>query len=325
MNILISLLTNIGFTVNWDKCVAPSRQLCFLGIHLDSVSGTMSIPQSKLHEIRQTSSTWNMKQKATKREIQSLIGKISWISRCVKAIRPVLRSLIDLQKRLKHSSHHIRIPQYVKADIRYFLQWCAHFNGVVFFPWDKKPRPDTTVYTDSTLTAGAAFCNGDFLYSNWAADMPNIRSEPIFVKELCAVLLAYRRWCRQWTNKTVHVHTDNKGVEWSLRRGLTRNVTANCILKEILWLSAYCNITLVVHYINTRDNYLADLLSGLDNNLMRVASILSCMGVFILSPFYNILYHMSPNTYMSLFSCYSGRGASAGHEGTTLQATGILR
>ena len=309
MDILTELLTNLGFDISWNKCVKPTQKLSFLGINLDSVSGTMSIPPSKLQETIHIASLWHNKQKATKREIQSLIGRISWIAKCVKAIRPILRSLIDLQKRLKRATHRIRIPQHVKTDLRYLNKWCVQFNGVVFFPRDSRPRPDTTVYTDSSLAAGAAYCNGDFIYSNWTADDPRICNEPIFVKELAAVLLAYRRWCRRWQNRTVHVYTDNKGVEWSLRRGLTRNVQANCILKEILWLSAYFNVTTIVHYINTVENCLADAISRLDNyhHLMRAATLLAKAGVHILHPIYNILNHMTHGSFVFLFKSYRCR------------------
>jgi hypothetical protein len=184
MKILIYLLLDLGFTISWDKCESPPQKICFLGINLDSITGTMTIPEAKLHDIRQFSSLWINKQKATKREIQSLVGKLSWIARCVKAIRPIFHSLIDLQKRLKHASHHTRIPQYNKADIRYFTSWCVQFNGVVFIFCAKvsQPQPDTTVYTDSSLAAGAATCGRDFIHNNWAADAPFMCSEPIFVK-----------------------------------------------------------------------------------------------------------------------------------------------
>jgi hypothetical protein len=147
MKILIYLLLDLGFTISWDKCESTSQKICFLGINLVSITGTMTILDAKLHDIRQFSSLWINKQKATKREIQSLVGKLSCIARCVKAIDPIFRSLIDLQKRLKHASHHTRIPQYNKADIRYFTRWCVQFNGVVFICAKvSQPQPDTTVY-----------------------------------------------------------------------------------------------------------------------------------------------------------------------------------
>ena len=194
MDCLIQLLKDLGFSINWDKVINPSQTITFLGICLNSIEMSMSIPPKKLEEIRDGAYFWANKPKMTKRELQSLVGKISWAARCVKAIRPMLRSLIDLQKRLLRPSHRIRLPNRVKQDILFFIEWSAHFNGVVFIPNCNKPQPCNSLYTDASLVAGAAYHNGDFLYSHWNSDLPNIASEPIYVKEICAILLAFRRW-----------------------------------------------------------------------------------------------------------------------------------
>ena len=302
MNIVLKLLQDLGFAINWSKLIRPIQTLTFLGISLDSVSMSMSIPHSKLQQIKDCALDWLAKSKASKKEIQSLIGKLAWAAKCIRAMRPTLRSLIDLQKGLKHQSHRIRIPKVVKMDISYVSQWCVRFNGVVFFKSTKLPQPDTILTCDASLLAGAACCNRDFVYSNWNVDFPNIASEPIYVKECCAILLGFRRWGFSWRYKTVHVYTDNKGAEYALRKGLTRNVTANTILREILWISAWYNITFNVHYVNTKDNYVADSLSRLDDpRFFRVAvSLLASMGRHILHPSYNILQHMSWGSYNSL-------------------------
>lgn len=306
-NILIHLLCDLGFSISWNKCTGPSQELCFLGIMLNSVSMSMSIPQQKLQDIRSFVASWANKSKATKRELQSLIGKRSWTAKCIRAIRPVLRSLIDLQKGLRKPSHRIRLSNQVKSDICYYHQWCVQFNGVVMIPQQVQPQPDTTVFTDASLAAGAAYCGSDFLFSNWSADSPQIHPESIYVKELCAILLAYRRWCYRWKDKTVHLYTDNTGAEWALRKGLTRNVAANSILREILWISAYFNISSKVHHIASNNNCVADALSRMNSfvYLLFAARLLSNEGVHILEPSYNMLNNMSLDSYTSLFS-YAG-------------------
>ena len=303
-NILTNLLQDLGFTINWTKLVPPTQTITFLGIAIDSNNLSISIPDTKLSEIKECANTLLQKQKLTKRELQSLIGKIAWGAKCIKAIRPTLRSLIDLQKRLKHSSHRTRLSQNAKLDIQFFLQWCVRFNGVVFFCKTDKPQPDTTLYCDASLKAGAAYHNSDFVYVNWQADMQDMSSEPIFVKEVGAIILAFRRWHPRWSYKTIHVYTDNKGAEWALRKGLTKNASANIMLKELLWLCAWYNISYKMHYISTKDNYIADALSRLDDPRFQshALAMLYANDIDILHPMYNLLYHMSLNSYYALFS-----------------------
>jgi len=72
------------------------------------------------------------------------------------------------------------------------------------------------------------------------------------------VLLAIRRWATRWAGYTVHAYIDNQGVIGALEKGLTKNCTANDILKLILWLTAMHDITLKPIYIPSEENYIAD-------------------------------------------------------------------
>ena len=299
MNILNSLLIKLGFTLNHDKSVYPTQCLTFLGIVIDSVNNMLYIPKDKLNDTRECCRYWLTQTKMSKRQIQSLIGKLSWSAKCVKAMRPIMRSLIDLQSSLKHSSHRIRIPVFAKKDIALFYDWCNQFNGVAFVPGNKSPLPDTVVSTDASLEAGAACWEADFLYSAWECDYPLLSPLPIFIKELCAILLAFHRWCSKWKDKCVLVQTENTGAEWVVRRGLSKNPIANQVVREILWIAALFNITIVVTHIKSKDNVVADALSRLDDKrfLVHAIELLRQRGVDITHQCFNMLNHMSPYSY----------------------------
>ena len=261
------------------------------------------IPTEKLHQIRLSVQYWMSQQKISKKQLQSLIGKISWGAKCIKAIRPILRSLIDLQTSLSHSSHRVRIPAYVKKHLAFYDHWCSIFNGVSFAS-RLKFLPDTMVFTDSSLDGGAAYCNKDFIFSAWKADFPKLQSHPIFVKELFAILLAFHRWPYHWRDKSVQIHTDNKGAEWAIRKGLTKNCAANAIVHEILWIAALFNIDIHMKYIASADNCVADALSRMTNFQFLVLAIkfLWNKSVDISQPGYNLLHHMSYDSYKLVFT-----------------------
>ena len=302
MDTLQQLLIRLGFTLNYNKCVQPTQRLTFLGIDIDMVQQMLFIPPAKLNSIRDSTLqalSWN---KATKRQLQSLVGLISWGAKCVKAIRPILRSLIDLQSPLKHPSHRIRLPAFVKMDLAYFHNWCVKFNGVSFA---QRFQPNTVVWTDSSPEAGAAYSSDkDFLYHSWSADFPGIMSQPIYIKELAAVLLAFHRWAPLWHNKSVHIHTDNQATKWAIRKGLSKNVVANALLKELLWIAAMFNISVNVSYITSKNNVIADALSRMHDSrfLTNLISLLWDQDINIASPYYNLLFHMSHASYVFLQS-----------------------
>ena len=308
-NVLLELLMELGFDINWEKVTTPSTVTTFLGIEIDSVDMFMYIPPEKLAQIKQKSLSWLTKCKATKRELQSLAGLLSWGAKCAKPLRPVLRSIINLYKGLKASWHHIRISAAVKYDVQCFVQWCDHFNGVSF---SKKRRnlPIATVYTDSSLQSGAAYCNADFVYACWSADLPSLANTDIYVKEMAAILLAFIRWGSDWKGSHVIVNTDNYGALWAIQKGTSKNIIANSLLRHILWFAAINDISFDVIYIASSANIIADALSRLYDYRFfnRVVALLKSVGLNMCDVGFDLLKHMSCASFHYLLRRYSGEG-----------------
>ena len=311
MHIALGVITSLGFVINFEKLVLPTTDIVFLGININSTQMMLYIPPDKLNEIKLKAAGWLSKKRATKRELQSLAGIISWGAKCVKSIRPILRSIINLYKGLRGPSHHVRISKLVQADICYFIQWCNSFNGVSFAV---RTRPIATMYSDASLTAAAAYSHGDFLYSVFACDNSQYASQDIYVKELLAVLLALQRWAHAWAGYTVIARIDNQGVLGALHQGLTKNCIANGILKAILWYTAIYDIDLCPSYILSADNVIADCLSRGDDPVkfnMVTAGLLSYYG-----PNYFALPlppHMTISSYLFLMHRYASRGLNFKH------------
>ena len=59
------------------------------------------------------------------------------------------------------------------------------------------------------LSVVAVFFRGDWFYTNWAVDHPNLESAHINLKETFTVLLALSRWRYQLRDKWVVVYSDN--------------------------------------------------------------------------------------------------------------------
>ena len=98
----------------------------------NSVTLNLAVPVKTLSEIQSKLSTWMGKKSATKRELQSLAGTIAWGAKCIRAIRPILRNVINLYKGLKSPNHHARLPSCIKSDILFLIELCKKLNGVPF-------------------------------------------------------------------------------------------------------------------------------------------------------------------------------------------------
>ena len=95
-DVLTALLVSLGFTLNISKLVPPCTRLIFSGIEIDTCTQTLSIPQDKLTVLREDILAWQGKKSASKRSIQSLLGRMNWAAKCVRAARPYMRRFISV-------------------------------------------------------------------------------------------------------------------------------------------------------------------------------------------------------------------------------------
>lgn len=289
-DILIALLQDLGWIINWDKVVLPAQQVTFLGISIDSVSRSLSLPDGKLIELQNELSHWSTKKKATKAELQSLIGKLNWAARVVKGGRTFLRRLIDIMITLKKKSHRIRLNANARADITWWVNFMEVFNGTVHFICDT-PVPSTMFSSDACSNGGAAVFDNDWFYANWQVDYPNVYEQHINIKELYSVLLAARRWASAWQDKHLVVYTDSMVTMYMLNKGSSKNVFAMQCLRELFWISAVHNFHLSARHISGVDNIDSDFISRLDEHLdWFCVNMCDCLN----------MNHMSVGTFLYL-------------------------
>ena len=87
------LLHVLGFEISEKKLEKPSTQVNCLGIIVDTEEFTVSIPKPKIQEIMNTCNAWHHKTHCTKRQLQSLLGSLLYISKCIKMSRFFLNRL----------------------------------------------------------------------------------------------------------------------------------------------------------------------------------------------------------------------------------------
>ena len=63
---LLRLLQSLGFKINWAKVAKPSQSMTFLGIQIDSIAQTLSLPHDKLQEFQALLTSWQGVKKVTK-------------------------------------------------------------------------------------------------------------------------------------------------------------------------------------------------------------------------------------------------------------------
>ncbi|VDI58032.1 Hypothetical predicted protein [Mytilus galloprovincialis] len=102
LRILIYLLRKLGFSISWSKVVDPCQKLVFLGVEIDSTTLELRLPIKKLDELRRELASFQQRKHVSKKQLQSLAGKLNWASSVVHGGRVFLRRIIDSIMQLKH-------------------------------------------------------------------------------------------------------------------------------------------------------------------------------------------------------------------------------
>ena len=84
---LLNILQNLGLPVNPSKVFPPCKKLSIMGIIVDVTSHTFSVEETKLNEILRQCAAAFIYTRLSKRDLQSLLGKLLYISHCVKNSR----------------------------------------------------------------------------------------------------------------------------------------------------------------------------------------------------------------------------------------------
>ena len=92
---LSNLLADLGLRESFDKYHPPSTCMPYLGVEFDSLKLQMRVPMEKLTEVMEDLELWKKKTTTTKKTLQQLLGKLFWISRCVRFSRPFMGRLLQ--------------------------------------------------------------------------------------------------------------------------------------------------------------------------------------------------------------------------------------
>ena len=260
MNVLISLLRKLGLAINWKKVDDPCNIITFLGIQLNSVNLSLSLPEPKLMELKHLLDSFKSKVRASKKQLQSLAGKLNWACRVVRGGRVYLRRVLNLMNLLNLSHHKTKLSVSFLDDIDWWIECLDTFNGKCMF--NNSYHPELVHVDACTVGAGMAFAS-DWAYVNWDLDWPEVASLHINFKEVLAIVHAAQRWGHLWSNKRIIILTDSECAKAIIMKGTTRNDLIMKYLRQLFWVSVQFNFELECIHISGVNNKLPDTISRL--------------------------------------------------------------
>ena len=254
------LLATLGLEEAADKATAPSTCMTYLGVTFDSVSLQKSIPPEKVAELLDLLWSWSNKQTCTKRSLQSLCGKLLWVTRCVQHSRVFLSRLLSALKTMSASlpHHKTTLSEETKLDIKWWLAYIRHFNGVDFMV--DLSRPKLSYKGDACIDGGGGYFGQEY----WSRTLPSSlqsRSFPIHQKEFWVLLVSIKLWGSSWSGQAVELFVDNTAVCQTCTYQKPSDASMAGFLREFLYLVVHFKFHPIVSHIGTKSNFVADFLS----------------------------------------------------------------
>ena len=279
--LLARLFKDLGLDESIKKAEGPSNQMVYLGVEFDSVAMEMRVPADKLSEIKSEIQLWSRKTTITKKNLQSLLGKLFWVGKVVKFARVFMGRLLQQLRSMGDSKDHfkVKLSDESRKDIRWWARYLDHFNGIQLIvnedPFlltldQMMDRPSDLCAGDATPTGGGAWYDKFF----WSRQLPEHLQDPripIHLKEFWVVIVSARLWGDAWAGRSVVIWCDNDAVVDTVVYKKPKDPALLSLLREFLYIVVTKKFFPVLRKIGTKENNLADYISRRHDTAAAVA------------------------------------------------------
>ena len=268
------LFADLGVPVNADKLKAeglPAQTQVFLGIELDSAKLIARIDKVRLKEISRLVAEWRARAECSKRELQSLLGKLMFASKVVVSARTFVQRLINALKQFPvgPASESVRMPinECIKSDLLWWEAFLDKWNGVALL-LEVAPTVGLLA-SDASLLGFGGVCGPHWFAAAWPSEVitasKRANRESLPFLELYALVAAVLSFGPSLARKRIPVQlkllSDSKSAVDALLAGYSRDVGMLALIRELHFASATFSFKLHPAHIQGTSNSLADALS----------------------------------------------------------------
>ncbi len=256
-----NVLQKAGFEAKESKSCPPSTKMSFLGVGFDTNTLTLEVTKDRLAEILDLLGLWGSKVVATRQEVQSIIGKLSFIASVVRPGRVFIARLLNFLRGLPDRGQH-QLPIEFHKDLAWWATYLPRYNGVTMMPLQGWSPPDQVFASDACLLGCGAYNKelGQFFHADFPVYIQEAAGH-ISSLELLTVVVACKIWGRYWAGKRILVNCDNDASVVVMNSGRTRDVFMQACLRELEFAAASYQFEIKGVHIPGVSNRIPDALS----------------------------------------------------------------
>ena len=258
-NTLGRLLLELGLIESTSKAISPSTEMVYLGVKFNTVDMCMYVDEEKVIELKCVLHNWSRKTVANKSDLQSILGKLLWVSKTVRFSRVFVSRIIAEIKKLPKQSSKTKLSNEIRKDFLWWETYLQVFSGVEFIP------PTTvcqTVLGDAYPQGGGSWnpVRNEYFSLQFPQYMCSAET-PIHIKEFIVVILSVRLWGNNWSGQRILIHCDNDSVCDTCTRQKPNDVSMQKLLREFLYWVCKYNFYPILQKISSKENHIADFIS----------------------------------------------------------------
>ena len=251
------LLDRAGFSISLSKLAPPSTTCVCLGVIIDTVKETVTIPPDKLSQILDKCTAVQKSPHISKNQLQSLLGSLMFLHRGVKATRVFTNRLLEALRNM--NSNTVQVTEDMRRDLKWFTSFVHTYNG-----YSSYRHPTFSDDTPIELDASLKGLGGRWGSCVYRSDIPGYLLQlniSITHLELFNVFVALKVWGPDWAARKLVIRLDNSAAVSIINSGFTRDTLLATIARNIWFEGAVNDIQIWATHVPGVKNQVADLLS----------------------------------------------------------------
>ena len=268
LNMALKILRELGLKLQQEKVTSPSQRMEFLGIVIDSIACQLSISEEKLaHYGRAVDRAIVAARlgKLTVKEVDSLLGKLSWYCEVLVAGRA---RLCRIRECIGGGAGYRPRPQSKvqlnPGGMEDLIWWSTQLSPQSTQPrlvpfWTEQPPVYCDIFSDASGDIGYGLVLNGKAYQGLWSPLPEGTSSCF--KELMPVLLALQLLPEEANGNVVVINTDNLANVLAINKGTCKSEELYKILFVIMELAAHRQIYLIANWVPRERNEFCDGIS----------------------------------------------------------------
>ena len=249
------LFRDLGLPEALDKAQPPAQKVKWLGVHIDAANLCISMPTEKIQQVTTRVNEMANRRSTTRHHLQSLLGLILHVSKCVRPARIFVGRLLEALRGAKGKFCNVNAS--MRADFAWFQEFLQQWNGVSVIP---PSTPNREILVDACPT-GVGGADQHRIYTGRVCPLDDPVANITELEAANVVVALHTLLIPEDAGSHVRVWCDNVAAVHALRTGRCKNKVLMESARAVWMVQALLDVQISFEHIPGRLNTLADALS----------------------------------------------------------------